>query len=108
MLTPFYNWDDLLCMEMLILPFPQIQITVNGAPIINVDIGASNGIIHVIDQVLFPIPDGCVYETLAKVDAFSTLLQFVQQAGLQDILTSEYSIQGRIRDFHLGVWGRKR
>ena len=53
-----------------------------------VDIAASNGIIHVVDKVIYPLPSGNVIETLAGVADFSTMMELVHQAGLEQDLAS--------------------
>jgi transforming growth factor-beta-induced protein len=56
---------------------------VNGAAIVQADVEASNGVIHVIDAVLIPVVDN----VQTAVDAgFSTLVAAVRAAGLEDVL----------------------
>jgi transforming growth factor-beta-induced protein len=62
---------------------------INGVDIVKADVFASNGIIHVINEVLIPP------ETIAGIliassesDTFSTLVSLLRSAGLVDILNS--------------------
>ncbi len=54
---------------------------VGEAGVIKTDIGASNGVIHVIDTVLIPAKDD-IAQTAAKAGQFKTLLAAVKAAGL--------------------------
>ncbi|XP_064633604.1 transforming growth factor-beta-induced protein ig-h3-like [Lineus longissimus] len=64
-------------------------ITATGSPVVKADQNATNGVIHVIDRVMYPIP---VYDIVAtlQVDqmkkAFSTLVTAVEAAGLVETL----------------------
>jgi len=60
-------------------------VTIEGSKIITFDKKASNGIIHVIDTVMMP-PGGDIVDIVAKTSDVSTLLGFVQQAGIADAL----------------------
>jgi transforming growth factor-beta-induced protein len=66
--------------------------TVNGANIGSVDLAASNGILHIIDQVLFPpgilegLPSNVVATAAANPD-FQTLVQAIGVADLATALT---------------------
>ncbi|XP_042882493.1 transforming growth factor-beta-induced protein ig-h3-like [Penaeus japonicus] len=60
---------------------------INGVNVIEADITASNGVVHVIDKVLLP-PKGTVVDTLVDDERFSTLVAAVTAAGLADTLTS--------------------
>ncbi|XP_037789433.1 transforming growth factor-beta-induced protein ig-h3-like [Penaeus monodon] len=60
---------------------------VNGVNVIEADIPASNGVVHVIDKVLLP-PKGTVVDTLVGDDRFTTLVAAVTAAGLADTLAS--------------------
>jgi transforming growth factor-beta-induced protein len=59
-------------------------IKVDGANIIETDIRASNGRIHVIDKVLMPKN---IVETAVGAGIFNTLVTAVQEAGLVDVLS---------------------
>jgi transforming growth factor-beta-induced protein len=59
---------------------------VNGVNITATDIETSNGIIHVIDAVLIPVPD--LVDTAIGA-GFSTLVTAVQAAGLEDALRGD-------------------
>ncbi|MCB9531899.1 MAG: fasciclin domain-containing protein [Myxococcales bacterium] len=64
------------------------DVYVNDAKIVQTDIEASNGVIHVIDAVLMPGP-GTIPEVAAEAGAFNSLLAAVTRAGLADDLSSE-------------------
>ncbi len=63
-------------------------VRVNEANVIITDIEGSNGIIHVIDQVILPPSDDLV-DTAINAGTFQTLVAAVQAAGLVDTLRSE-------------------
>merc|ERR1712180_16908 len=63
-------------------------ITVNGKAVKYPDIKASNGIIHIIKDVIYPIPSGNIAEVVSGDERFSTLLAAVGAAGLADILAT--------------------
>lgn len=78
------------------------KVMVNGANVVTADIEASNGVIHVIDQVILPpdaaaseesaaepmaAPAGNIAEVAAAAGNFTTLLAAVEAAGLVDELT---------------------
>ncbi|XP_069977589.1 periostin [Penaeus vannamei] len=60
-------------------------VTVNGVEVVKPDIKASNGIVHVVDQVLLA-PQADIVDTLIGDDRFSTLVAAVTAAGLVDTL----------------------
>ena len=64
-------------------------VTVNGAKVIVPDQNASNGVIHVIDKVLFPLPTGNIPQTVGGRSDLSTLLYAVGQANLTDTLNGK-------------------
>ncbi|KAK2712781.1 transforming growth factor-beta-induced protein ig-h3-like [Artemia franciscana] len=66
-------------------------ITVNGAQVIKPDVRASNGIIHVVNRVLYPIPETPIPSVLINDphQRFTTLVTAVQQAGLVDTLSAD-------------------
>jgi transforming growth factor-beta-induced protein len=79
-----------------------IAITVNGesvkvneANLVATDIGASNGVIHVIDQVILPpsmreaAEMGDIVQTAQAAGGFTTLLAAVEAAGLVDTLRGD-------------------
>jgi transforming growth factor-beta-induced protein len=61
---------------------------VNDSRIIQTDVFASNGVIHVIDAVLLPEPVLDIPGTAAAAGVFSTLLAAVEAAGLLGTLQS--------------------
>jgi len=52
------------------------------------DIQASNGIIHFMKDVIYPIPSGNIAEVVSGDERFSTLLAAVGAAGLADTLAT--------------------
>merc|ERR1719436_1414242 len=52
------------------------------------DIEASNGIIHIMKDVIYPIPSGNIAEVVSGDERFSTLLAAVGAAGLADTLAT--------------------
>merc|ERR1719174_524827 len=64
-------------------------ITVNGKRIRTFDIHASNGVIHLMTEVIYPsIPDQSIADIVSTDPRFSTLLAAVKAAGLVDTLAS--------------------
>ncbi|KAK7495567.1 hypothetical protein BaRGS_00013265, partial [Batillaria attramentaria] len=61
-------------------------VTADGAPVRQADQKASNGVIHVLGKVMFPIPEGSVVDLVAKEKMLSTLLKAVQAANLTEAL----------------------
>merc|ERR1712131_227230 len=59
-------------------------ITVNGKSVKYPDIKATNGIIHIMKDVIYPIPSGNIAEVDSGDERFSTLLAAVGAAGLAD------------------------
>lgn len=59
-------------------------VRVNDAKVVNVDLRARNGIIHVIDTVLLPPSD--IVDTAVSADDFNTLVTAVKSAGLVEAL----------------------
>lgn len=47
---------------------------------------ASNGVVHVIGDVLFPVPVGNVFDVLDNCTSFSKFKEYIIKAGLQDEL----------------------
>jgi transforming growth factor-beta-induced protein len=62
-------------------------VQVDGVQVVQADIGASNGVIHVIDDVLTPLLD--IARTARLAGGFETLLAAVEAAGLGDALTAD-------------------
>ncbi|MFN4262525.1 MAG: fasciclin domain-containing protein [Thioalkalivibrionaceae bacterium] len=61
---------------------------VGGGQVIMADIEASNGVIHVVDRVLFPEGFACLLTTAERDGRFSTLLAAAEAAGLTDALVT--------------------
>lgn len=57
------------------------NVSVNGARVIQADVAASNGVIHVVDRVLLPPVGNIVQTALANNANFSYLVAAVQRAG---------------------------
>ena len=70
-------------------------VTVNEANVVTTDISASNGVIHVIDQVILPpsmamaADIGDIVQTAEDAGGFTTLLAAVEAAGLVDTLKGD-------------------
>ncbi len=66
---------------------------INNARVVTTDIEASNGIIHVIDAVLVPLPtpepSGNIVEVAQAAGDFGTLIAAAQAAGLDGVLSDE-------------------
>lgn len=82
-------------------------ITVNGARFVKPDIQATNGVIHIVDRVLFPVPQADIYNTLKNDPAqrYTTLISAIDKAGLTTVLanptgkTKKYFFLSKF-DFH--------
>ena len=66
------------------------EVRIGGVRIVQTDIGADNGIIHVVEQVLFPEGFACIATVAQRSGQFDTLLAAAEAAGLMDAL----SVQG--------------
>ena len=64
------------------------KVKVDNANVTATDIMCSNGVIHVIDQVILPSSDS-IPATAAKAKSFTTLLAAVKAAGLADVLSGK-------------------
>jgi transforming growth factor-beta-induced protein len=62
--------------------------TIGSAKIIKTDIDCSNGVIHVIDEVILPKSD-TLLETAVSAGSFNTLAAAIEAAGLVDALSGE-------------------
>lgn len=63
-------------------------VTVDGAKVVQTDIAASNGVIHVIDSVILP-SDKNIVETAVGAGSFKTLAAALEAAGLVSALEGE-------------------
>lgn len=63
-------------------------VKIDGATVIKTDIACSNGVIHVIDQVILPSTDDIV-DTAMKAGSFTTLAAAVKTAGLVQTLQGD-------------------
>ena len=64
------------------------RVLVDGAEVVLADVQASNGVIHVIDQVILPA-SADVVETAASAGIFDTLLTAARAAGIVDLLKAD-------------------
>lgn len=66
-------------------------VTVNGAEVdlTRVDQRASNGVVHFIKDVMYPIPTNTIYELLNDDDRFVTLVRALEIADLVDLLNDD-------------------
>lgn len=62
-------------------------VTASGSPIVMVDQNATNGVIHVVDRVLFPIPFEDIVKVVTTDPEFGTLKVAVVAAGLATALS---------------------
>lgn len=63
-------------------------VTVGGANVTTADVEASNGVIHVIDEVLLP-PEDDIVATAVAAGSFTTLATALTEAGLVDDLQGD-------------------
>lgn len=71
--------------QQLVIGVAGSTVTINGATVVTADIEATNGIIHIIDEVLVPEVD--LVDT-AVLNGFPTLVDLVRTAGLEATLRS--------------------
>ena len=64
----------------------------NGAEVTLTDQNATNGVVHVIDKVMFPLPLGAIPQTVGDNSELSTFLYAVAQANLTDALNGWFEI----------------
>ena len=66
-------------------------VSVNGAELDldRVDERASNGVIHFLKDVIYPLPQGSIYQTLSNDNRFITLVRAIDIAELNEELDSE-------------------
>jgi len=62
-------------------------ITADGSPVVLPNQNATNGVIHVVDRVMFPIPTTSIPGEVTMRNEFSTLLAAVKAAGLVETLS---------------------
>ncbi|KAL4224473.1 hypothetical protein ACF0H5_015174 [Mactra antiquata] len=63
-------------------------VTIQGSKILAFDRTAINGVIHVLESVMMP-PEGDIVDIVVKTPDVSTLLSFVQQAGIAGALKGD-------------------
>jgi uncharacterized surface protein with fasciclin (FAS1) repeats len=64
------------------------KVQIDQARVVTVDIGCSNGVIHVIDQVILPSENN-IPATADKAGTFKTLLAAAKAAGLVEVLSGD-------------------
>jgi len=64
-------------------------ITADGSPVVLPNQNATNGVIHVVDRVMFPIPTTSIPGEVTMRKEFSTLLAAVKAAGLVETLSGD-------------------
>lgn len=64
-------------------------VTVNGKRVSKADVKADNGVIHMVSDVIYPLPTSNIAELVSSDPRFSTLLAAVGAAGLADTLAGE-------------------
>ena len=64
-------------------------ITADGSPVTLPDQNATNGVIHVVSRVMFPIPLMNIPEEVTRDPRFSTLLTAVEKANLATVLAGK-------------------
>jgi len=67
------------------------NVMVDGAKVISANVGASNGVIHVIDSVILPSEKNIV-DVAKGAGTFNTLLAAAKAAGLVDALTGDEAL----------------
>ncbi len=65
------------------------MVKVGGATVTATDILATNGVVHIIDQVILPEPIADIVQAARGAGIFNTLLAAVEAAGLTDALKGE-------------------
>lgn len=63
--------------------------SVSGATLIKADQQATNGVVQVIDRVLYSIPDDTISNYIQENSRLRKLAMLMQIAGYQDILDSK-------------------
>lgn len=74
--------------QRIMFSYNDNEVKVNGARVVAADIECSNGIIHVIDQVILPTSNTIV-DTAKKAKVFETLLTAATKAGLAGVLQKD-------------------
>lgn len=67
-------------------------VTINGKKLMKADIKADNGMIHCVSEVLYPIPEKDLVDTLVADERFSSLVTAVSAAGLVDTVKEAGSL----------------
>ncbi|KAK3101240.1 hypothetical protein FSP39_002032 [Pinctada imbricata] len=60
--------------------------TASGSKVVTRDLEATNGIVHLIDQVMYPIPDKDIIQTCAQRPSLTQLVYSIVRANLQNDL----------------------
>ena len=64
--------------------------TIDGAEVTLADQNDTNGVIHVIEKVMYPLPTGRIPLIVATTPSLSTLLYAVTQGKLAEALNGAY------------------
>lgn len=64
------------------------KVVIDQAEVVTADIGCSNGVIHIIDQVVLPATES-IPATAERAGTFTTLLAAAKAAGLVEVLTTK-------------------
>lgn len=75
--------------DKLSLTASKSGVKVDNAKVVATDIVGSNGVIHVIDEVIMPGTNKTVVGIAAGNDDFSTLVAAVKAAGLAETLSGD-------------------
>lgn len=73
----------------MIFNFQPSIMSVSGATLIKADQQATNGVVQVIDRVLYSIPDDTISNYIQENSRLRKLAMLMQIAGYQDILDSK-------------------
>ncbi len=60
--------------------------TVGGAEVVKPDQRASNGIVHFLADLIYPLPEGSLFDTLEADNRFITLVRALEIAGLDNLI----------------------
>lgn len=87
-------------------------ITADGSRLTKPDNTASNGVVHLLGRVLYPVPEGTVTDLITRDPALKTLLNAIQKANLGPTLAGEgpYTVftpsDEAFRRLPSGVWDK--
>lgn len=81
------NWAETALGQSVRIRADGGNVMIDGAKVVKADIETSNGLIHVIDQVILPRKD--IVDTAVEAGSFKTLVTAVKAAGLVKTLKSK-------------------